>query len=210
MTQFASGPTDSGVNGISTTAILQMTTDVMVFFPTSSLQQTVYCNPEIKDFQIRIGDRVYHWRQAKTNGVTEFNLQESMSNFSYMNADGPSLSFVNSMLSNRVGPNDTVIPVMSDATSFIWSERLERKIGGPHILFDGIDTKGNSVNVQLFGSVMNAPFYPNGSTCPPKFGWVSTQFIMWWIDPRTGKQVCKLNRTADEIANVSNLIGALP
>ncbi len=173
-------PSSGGINTNIKTA-LDNVTSILVAFPHTDSDYTVFENPMYSNLQLRIDGTNYPEEVYSTNDARFYQNQLIASDLD--GAAECTKEFEDSITMTRNATDGTrYANTLADNTAFLWEVPLERK--GAGICFDGYSSNDVNVSVQItgqpiYGSTNDTYYnYKDGFTpVPPQFWVISEKFF---------------------------------
>jgi hypothetical protein len=164
--QYYAFPSTPNENGLQTSVNppLKNVVACVVAFPRRALDLTVFENPIYKGLQLRLNQVNYPNEQINSLGA-RFLQYELTAN----ELDGfleATQEFEDSYTQERNAENGTrYANTLRDATSFLFNVETERS--GAGYCFDGLDSKGQNVNIELVGMPIHTGVNDTYYNCGP-------------------------------------------
>jgi hypothetical protein len=169
---------------------LHFVTDFMVYFPKYPQQITCWENPMLQNLQLNTLNHNYPERAISTIDPVFVQMQLQAADLSTFNMEATD-EFENSMTTPRANDSQRIRP-HTDLTSFVALFPVERS-SGVGLYFDGLDTKGQNVSVELRGNPIyqgaNDTYYDpvgDGSVHPPPPVLAMVQDTFWIFSAKNG------------------------
>ena len=145
---FPKAANERGVQS-SVRTTLSNVTNLSVVFPKNPNDTTVFENPVYDNLQLRIDNKAYPDKPLSSLGAEFLQMQ-----LIACDLDGPiqcTQEFEDSYTQSKNESDGTRYKnSLRDATRFMWNLQLERSGGG--YFFDGYDSKGKNISVELVGN----------------------------------------------------------
>ena len=134
---------------------LNRVTDVYILMPKNSAETTVFTNPDLKNFQLQIGNMTYPTQAIGTSSPEFHEQQMQQTDFdSFMEATP---SYEESLCRPR-GDSKGFLKPMRDDTSYVPVFMMERANAGP-LTFDGLDSPNEKIELRGSPHYHDFPLY---------------------------------------------------
>ncbi len=169
---------------------LHKVTDFMLIFPKSAQQITCFENPMLQNLQLTTCGNNYPERAVSTIDNVFFQQQLAAADLAAFGLE-PNDEWEDSLTIPRAHADGRIRP-LTDLTSFVITIPVERN-SGAGIYFDGLDTEGQNVSVELranpiYQGVNDTYYRWTGNTTPnpPPPVLATVQDTFWIFSSRRG------------------------
>ena len=188
ISSFPNGATSTSLK-TSQNIALRRVTDFMIYFPKLAQQITCWENPMLQNLHLNTMGHNYPEKSVKTIDPNFIQMQLQAADLSSFGLEATD-EFENSLTVPRSGEGVIYVP-HTDLTSFVITIPVERS-SGAGIYFDGLDTNGQNVSVELRANPIHQGDYDTyynfagGTAFPPPPVLAMVMDTYWLFSSRNG------------------------
>jgi len=188
ISSFPNGATSTSLK-TSQNIALRRVTDFMIYFPKLAQQITCWENPMLQNLHLNTMGHNYPEKSVKTIDPNFIQMQLQAADLSSFGLEATD-EFENSLTVPRSGEEVIYVP-HTDLTSFVITIPVERS-SGAGIYFDGLDTNGQNVSVELRANPIHQGDYDTyynfagGTAFPPPPVLAMVMDTYWLFSSRNG------------------------